>query len=312
MTVLLCDVGGTHIRFALASDDPIQPHKARVDQYPHLQDAMSVFLLGRSILPQDVTAFYLAFSNRNEWNTDPELLKALLPNAVMRQVNDFEANAYGITGASPSDFMSLNDVTDKNREDVSKAVIGVGTGLGLAYICGGKGREFIQRTHGGHMLPAASSIHQELYDFASRGKQDVLIYEDMLSGRGIYKIYAYLSDKNHLDLEYADAENLMRDGKDNPVFQEALVLFFEMLGLFAHHAVAFGYAYGGIYLTGGVIDRLMIAGLFKKEAFMKYFIQKNVPIVTADVELVPIYWVKDEFVSLKGLRQLSREDQSHA
>lgn len=308
MTILLCDVGGTHIRFALNSDEPLFPHKTRVDQYPDLKEAIASFLQSRSVSPENIKAFYLAFSNRNEWNTDPGELRSFLPQATIRQVNDFEANAYGVIKSNESDFLLLKQSEKKTIQGASKAVIGVGTGLGFSYICGRKGNEFVQRTHGAHMLPAYSPIHHEIYEFVSRGKKDILIYEDMLTGQGLYNIYAYLSEKNHLDLEYPDAAILMLAGKDNPVFREALTIFFELLGLFAHQAIAFGYAYGGIYLTGGVIDRLIVAGLFNLEAFMHYFVQANVAIVVEDVKSVPIYWIKDEFVSLRGLQWLAGRD----
>lgn len=311
MSVILCDVGGTHIRFALAEDNPLYPHKTRVDAYKDLQEAILSFLKNRQVSPVKITGFYLAFSNRNEWNTNPEELRKVLPNAVIHQVNDFEANAHGVIQSVPSDFQRLNVPREKNIKDASKVVIGVGTGLGLAYICGA-GRQFVQRTHGAHMLPVYSPVHHELYDFVTKNKKDVLIYEDMLTGRGLYNIYKFLSDKNHLFTEYTDVATLIRDGAGNPVFQQSLTIFSELLGLFAHHAVAFGYAYKGLYLTGGVIDRLMQANLFKIDPFLEYFKQDNVPIVVEDVSSVPVYWIKDEFVSLKGLRHLAAEDLRNA
>lgn len=305
MTVLLCDVGGTHIRFALARDNPLHPYKTRVDQYKNLSDAIAAFLRQTSVSADDISAFYLSFSNRNEWNTHPDDLRGVLPKASVRQVNDFEANAYGVIQSVPSDFQRLNVPSGAHVADAAKAVIGVGTGLGLAYICGGAGRTVVRRTHGGHMLPAYSPAHHDLYSFLQKQKTDALIYEDMLSGRGLYDIYRFLSERNHLFAEYPDAAILMRDAKDNPVFRESLVIFFEILGLFAHQAVAFGYAYAGIYLTGGIIDRLMAANLFAVDPFMTYFKQKNVKIVADDVNAIPVYWIKDEFVSLNGLKRLS-------
>ena len=308
MTILLCDVGGTHIRFALGSENKIEHYKLRVDAHRDLADAISLYLTTQQTAPENITAFYLAFSNRNEWDTTPESLRQALPSAVIRQVNDFEANAHGVLVAEKPDFLSLYECRGETVPHSSKTVIGVGTGLGLAYVLGEKGHGFVQRTHGGHMLPAFAPSHHELYDFLQKGKDSVLIYEDILSGRGLYDVYRYLSAKNFLDLEFENAETLMLNGKDNPVFAQALDIFCEMLGLFAHHAVAFGYAYGGIYLTGGVIDRLMLAGLFKIDTFMKFYLQDNVKIVRDHVESASVFWIRDEFVSLKGLLNLAKED----
>ncbi len=312
MSILLCDVGGTHIRFSLSRNGRIEPHKMRVDQHPKLQDAIVEFLASQNTQAESVTAFYLAFSNRNQWNTHPDEIRSALPKAIIRQVNDFEANAHGVISADKSDFMLLNKPSGETVVHSSKIVMGVGTGLGFAYICNDKGREFIQRTHGAHMLPVYAPEHEELYKFVMKDSADALIYEDVLAGRGLFSIYKYLSQRNHLDIEYADAEIMMRDGRDNPVFRQALDIFHELLGLFAHQAVAFGYSYGGIYLTGGVIDRLMLAGLFNIDKFMTSFVQKNVSVVVHDVLATPVFWIKDEFVSLKGLQHLAQEDGHHA
>lgn len=308
MTILLCDVGGTHIRFALGSGHKIEPYKLRVDAHRDLGDAISLYLTTQQIAPEAITAFYLAFSNRNEWDTTPEALREALPKAVIRQVNDFEANAHGVLVAEKADFLCLYEGRGESVPHSSKTVIGVGTGLGLAYVLGEKEQGFVQRTHGGHMLPAHAASHQELYDFLQKRKSDVVIYEDILSGRGLFDVYRYLSAKNFLDCEFENAESLMLNGKDNPVFRQALDIFCEMLGLFAHHAVAFGYAYGGIYLTGGVIDRLMLSGLFKADKFMEFYLQDNVKIVRTHAESASVCWIRDEFVSLKGLLNLAKED----
>ncbi|PZP56470.1 MAG: hypothetical protein DI586_03505 [Micavibrio aeruginosavorus] len=310
MSILLCDVGGTHIRFAFKGEGQLRPYKTRVDQHPTLNHAIEAYLSSQSVPPQSIRKFYFAFSNRNEWNTNPAELKTVLPNAVIHQINDFEANAHGLLLADQADVDLLNRPEINTIEKASKVIIGVGTGLGFAYLFKSENGDFVQRSHGAHMLPAYSAVHAELYDHISRSKEDALIYEDMLTGRGIYEIYRFLSMKSHLDIEYPDTEILMRDGKDNPVFRQALVIFHEMLGLFTHQAVAFGYSYGGVYLTGGVIDRLILAGLFDLKKFLEYFYQDLHPIVTRDVVSTPVYWIKDEFISLKGLLYLAEKENA--
>ncbi len=310
MNILLCDVGGTHIRFALGTEGTLQPYKTRVDQHPTLNHAIEVYLSSQSVTGDKIGKFYFAFSNRNEWNTNPAELKMILPNAVIHQINDFEANAHGLLVADSIDFNLLNKPQNRTVSHSSKIVIGVGTGLGFAYILKKGDGSFVQRSHGGHMLPAYSQAHTELYAYISESKNEALIYEDMLTGRGLYEIYKFLSQKNYLDVEYPDTEILMRDGKDNPVFRQALVMFHELLGLFTHQAVAFGYAYEGVYLTGGVIDRLMLAGLFNIEKFLEHFNQDLHKIVEHDVTATPVYWIRDEFISLKGLLYLA--EHGHA
>lgn len=315
MTILLCDVGGTHIRFASSelSGAMTQPEKLRVDTHSSLEDAISRYLLAQSLPANDVTHLYLAFSNRNNWSTEEAILKTVLPKAVIVQVNDFEANALGILVSDQTDMHTLIEGQGKTPPRSSKVVLGVGTGLGIAYLLNNGKQSFVQRTHGGHML--AATPRPELFELfqslaATKSDGTISIYEDVLSGKGLFALYTYVCHRNQLNPEYHDAADLLLTGKDDPVVQQTLALFFEMLGVFTHQAAAFGHSYGGVYLTGGVIDRLLGAGLFNSDAFLKGFYQKNVPIVVSDVMATPVYWVKDEFVSLRGLLKYAHEERA--
>lgn len=306
MTILLCDVGGTHIRFASAKSDGAMcvPEKLRVDLHSSLQDAIARYLSAQALPADSVTHLYLAFSNRNDWSTEKAMLQTVLPKAVITQVNDFEANALGILSADPSDFQELSKASGDPVAHASRVVLGVGTGLGLAYALQDGERQFIQRTHGGHMLPAAGTPeHQRIITELAAAKADntVAIYEDVLSGAGLFALYRLVCHRNQLNPEYHDVSDIILSGREDPVVRQTLEFWHEILGVFAHQAVAFGYSYGGVYLTGGMIDRLIGSGLFDMQSFLRCFRQKNVPIVVRDVMSTPVYWVKDEFVSLRGL-----------
>lgn len=309
MTILLCDVGGTHIRFAL-SVHPGKlgpPEKLRVDLHDSLQDAITTYLLAQAIKVDAIDAFYLAFSNRNSWDTTEVVLRTVLPRARLVQVNDFEANALGLIDADSNDLVSLWKGEGRSPDRSARAVLGVGTGLGLAYIQKGS----VHRTHGGHMLPAYGlPEHGDVFSELSRQRQDgtVPIYEDVLSGRGLFALYRLLCHQAHLNPEYHDVRDLLISGKDDPVMRQTLTLFHEILGVFTHQAVAFGYAYGGVYLTGGIIDRLMTSGLFQTDPFLAQFHQKTVEIVRKDVLSAPVWWVRDEFISLRGLLRYAQTE----
>lgn len=316
MTILLCDVGGTHIRFAVSKNAGAMsiPEKLRVDTHNSLEDAIAKYLLAQSINTGDITDLYLAFSNRNAWSTEKEILQVVLPKANIHQVNDFEANAYGVLVGTSEDFHVLSAGQGPAPAHASRVILGVGTGLGLAYVLRNRGQSFIQRTHGGHMLPAAlREEHQKIFSDLGAQKADgtIPIFEDVLSGKGLFALYRLVCHRNQLNPEYHDEADLLISGKDDPVMKQTLQIWFELLGIFAHEAVAFGFSYGGIYLTGGMIDRLIGAGLFDIDAFLKGFHQKNVPVVVRDVKATSVYWIKDEFVSLLGLLRYAHEERYH-
>lgn len=309
MTVLLCDVGGTHIRFAQSPDraSMSQPEKLLVDRHHSLEDAIARYLASYSIGADSVTRFYLAFSNRNDWDHDEKRLRVALPCAEIRQVNDFEANAYGIVVAPMEDFEALYQPDAAPVPHAAKAVLGIGTGLGLAYI---NTKGYVQKTHGGHMMPAPlRPEHVEIFKALQRKDVATPIYEDVLSGKGLFQLYRFLCHSSQLNPEYHDTADLLVSGKGDPVMKQTLKLFHEILGLFAHQAVAFGNAYRGIYLTGGIIDKLMAAGLFDVATFLQAFRRPAVKVVTDDVMATPLYWVRDEFVSLRGLLRLAQSEE---
>lgn len=310
MTILLCDAGGTHIRFAVSDDrgGMTQPDKLRVDAHASLEDAIERYLLAQSLPAGAIKAFYLAYSGRNTWARDEAQLRQLLPNAALKQVNDFEANALGIAVAPREDFTGLYDPKSAPVPGASRVVLGVGTGLGLAYIFS---NGHVQQTHGGHMLPAMTrKEHGEIFSSLVRKEIKTPIYEDVLSGKGLFELYKLVCHRNQLNPEYHDVADLLISGRDDPIVGQALVFFHEILGIFAHQAMAFGYAYGGIYLTGGMIDRLIGAGLFDVALFLQHARYPSAPIVEEHVMATPVYWVRDEFISLRGLLKEAQKELS--
>jgi glucokinase len=313
MTILLCDIGGTHIRFAASEESGAmtQPEKLRVDRHASLEDAVGRYVLAQSLDAEAITHFYLACTDSNNWERNEAKLHTVVPRAVFRQVNDFEANAMGIAVAPQEDLEPLYPGGTQKISGASRVVMGVGTGLGLAYIFEHGGVPFIQKTYGGHMLPATvKPEHQSIFSALVRPDVPTPIYENVLSGGGLFALYRLVCHRNQLNTEYHDTSDLLISGKDDPVMRQTLILFHEILGIFAHQAVAFGYGYGGVYLTGGIIDRLMAAGLFDTATFLANFRQPSIPVVMQHVMDTPLYWVRDEFISLRGLLKQAREDRA--
>ncbi len=309
MTILLCDAGGTHARFAISKDGQQieDPQKIKISDFPDFSSIASHFLNSQNVKVQDITEFRLSLGDRNTWNITQEKIAQCMTRAHLIKINDFEANAYGIAYATNDQFVLLNRPTGTASKGTSKCVMGVGTGLGHAYIIDTKSGPYIQRSHGAHMIPATLNQSQvELYQSLQKFKQDQTcpIYEDMLSGSGIWHMYQLACEAAHTHVEYTDTNDMLNRGRNDPLVQQILAVFHENLGIYAHQLTAFGFSYKGIYLTGGIIDRLVGNNLWDQGSFEKTFKQNNVPIVSADVEATPLYWVKDEYIALTGLLRI--------
>lgn len=308
MTILVADIGGTYMRLALSDTGHSftrDPQKIKTDNFLQAEDALLNFVHQENRKLESITQILVAKSTRNNWNVCPDNILSYFKNSKFQLMNDFSANALGVIDVRMIDLYYLGGYKPVPDITLARAVIGSGTGVGLAYI---GMNQFVYGTHGGHMRPAFITQEQtELFKELQQYKKDdtIPIYEDALSGNGILNIYKILSGKNHLECEYRDTNHLLAEGRNNPLVQETLRYYHEILGIFAHQVLAFGASYGGLYLTGGIIDRLIGHDLFNKEIFFNNLYQKNVPIVLNDVYATPVFWIKDEFISLRGLLRQS-------
>lgn len=304
MTKCVVDIGGTYIRLALSVDGEKfsgDPQKIKADRFTSIEDALIYYTRQEQCDPLSITDILIAKSGRNHWIVEQESIRRTFPVSKIVKVNDFAANALGLLHVETHDLVHIGGSKTMVDNSYPMAVVGSGTGLGLAYISPTK---TVQRTHGGHMLPALASQEQyELFMALQKFKADgtAPIYEDALSGEGILNIYKILCERHHLDSEYSDTHHLIDMGRNNPLVQQALKYYHEILGLFVHQVLAYGYSYGALFLTGGITDRLVGYDLFDKETFFHGLYQNNVPVVLRDVKSTPIFWVKDEFISLRGL-----------
>ncbi len=309
MTFLLCDAGGTHARFAFSKNEQEieEPQKIRIHDFPDFESITTHFLNSQKASPLEIKEFRLSLGDRNKWNISLEDVKKCLPNAIFKKVNDFEANAIGIAYAKDDQFVQLNMPSGQASKGASKAVMGVGTGLGHAYIIQTNNGPHIQRSHGAHMVPVVLNQDQAaLYQNLQKFKRDktCAIYEDLLSGLGLWNMYQLACEAAHTHTEYTDTNDMINRGRNDPLVQQILKTFHENLGLYAHQLTAFGFSYAGVYLTGGIIDRLVGNNLWDQISFDRNFKQKNVPIVCHDVGATPLYWVKDEYIALSGLMRI--------
>ena len=64
-------------------------------------------------------------------------------------------------------------------------------------------------------------------------------------------------------------------------------------------------AYGGVYLTGGVIDEMTAEGKTDPRAFARYFYRPMVPVVVESLTATPVYLCKEANMPIRGLAALA-------
>lgn len=283
--MLVADIGGTNARFALAEFAGGAPrlhdlHTLRAADFETVQDGVLTYLKGASAHPKHACFAVAApldgdditFTN-SHWSFSKTQMKSEMGFAHFNVLNDFAALATGIV-AVPRDF--LTEVRAGTPDPKApKLVIGPGTGLGQAIIVPNGKQEIIVPTQGGHVSFAPRS-ERELDIWAILKQEHPRVTaEHLLSGRGLVSIHRALC---HIEGAPSTAlqpnQITQATGKNTePLADEAVNIFCNILGAVAGDALLSTGARGGVFLAGGILPKIKDA--FLASDFETHFLDKD-------------------------------------
>ena len=308
-SILLCDLGGTHARFARLMKQGTYDNfrKYRLNDFDSFEEIITRYL-NDSMLQFDNTRFasaraavdgriqYKRHAGDPDYIIDFKALKDHFKWSELKVLNDLEAGTLGLPLLDASQTQTLLPATEKPW-NAKRLLISVGTGIGHS----GIHNTSVLETPGGHWLPiTVTEEHQKLAAFL-RDKKDsnfALIMEDFVSGHGLRDIAGFISGN---DYNAMSPEIFLQDLQNHP---EAVRLFFEFLGLYANTLTAVTGYYGGIYLTGGVIDNLVKHDLTDWNAFEVFYRPNMVQSVNHRLNGSAVQYVLYEELPLLGLTSL--------
>ena len=242
------------------------------------------------------------------WVVDGDKIASRFLIPSVRVVNDLVATAHGIPWLGSRDIVTIQ--AGKPSPTDPRVVLGVGTGLGVAYMVPtGKGGYREVSSEGGHVGFAPASVQQSRLwasIFSSHGR---VAAEDVASGTGLTHIYAFTHGEGAHELGKAEdqitAEWITRTALDrsDPASAAALDLFFECLGNVAGDHALSVLARGGVYLAGGVIARTV--NLVAESRFLKSFTAKSP--LDALLMKMPVYAISTERAGVLGAAKLASE-----
>jgi glucokinase len=224
------------------------------------------------------------------WTIDGDAIARRFDIPRVEVVNDLAATAAGIGLLKAKDFLTIQP--GKAVEGEPAVVLGVGTGLGVAYLI----HDRIVSTEGGHVGFSPASMEQHnvwSYLFRQHGRVEA---EDIASGRGIPNIYRALTDQQ-AETAWICEQALARESNCVSVMD----IFSECLGNIAGDQALTTMARGGIFLAGGVIAR--IAPSINKERFRAAFCAKGV--MSSLLMRVPVRAITNEKLAVLGAAQLA-------
>lgn len=290
MTRIVADIGGTNARFAVA-----QPHQGgyRLEavqvvncvKFGDFYSALGQWLegLGQERPTEACIAVAGPVENTPEggrvtmtnlgWDIRAEELcaKFALDRALV--VNDFAALALSLPRLSAEDKWALRDVPAQQNGPM--AVLGPGTGLGVAALVQESGRYRVVPGEGGHAnLSAGNERELELIQILAREQMPVY-NEFVLSGGGLVNLYRAVCALHGRPAEALSPPDVSRRGLDgsDPLCRETLIDFLNFLGSAAGDAALYYVAGGGVFLGGGVLPR--IESLLPESEFEQRFTSKG-------------------------------------
>jgi glucokinase len=309
--VLLGDVGATNARFTLLSNGVLGPIKYfAVADFPRFIDVLNAFLKGdggqlsvnEAVLavagPVDEGRCVLTNCS---WTIDARELRAAFDFAKVHVCNDFEAAALSLPYLTGEDLYQLGD--GASVRGAPMAVLGPGTGLGVACLVPGSDSSIVIASEGGHATMAAISHREDaIIDYLRRQFGHVSA-ERVVSGVGLENLYRAVVAIDGIDAPERDAAEITKAAlADCPVARMALELFCAMLGTIAGNvALMFG-ARGGVYIAGGIAPR--IADFMARSEFRARFEHKGR--FRTYLEAIPSSIIVHPAATFVGLRTIAR------
>jgi len=268
--LLLGDIGGSYARFALADAGSLQfLHVSVVScaDYTSLEMALDEFLKAHTTWP--LAAICLAAAGpvqderirltNNHWTANSRSLSQRFGGIPVRLMNDFAAIAWSIPVLQGDDLANIGELSaacDWDR-DFTVAVIGPGTGLGMAGLLGRDGRLQVVAGEGGNAGFAPESESQLAVLQQLRKQSEFVSIEQLVSGAGLENLYRAISSLQARPVSGPSAADIFANAKagDDPLALQAVDLFFEILGQAAGNLALTMGAIDGVYIAGGIVPR---------------------------------------------------------
>lgn len=259
MAALLADIGGTNARFARHDAGvTCAPVTLPVAGHASIEHAVEAALA--ALGPCDAAVLALAGPVTEEpvrltnapWSVSSSALVGRFGFGRVRLVNDFLAQAHALPHLRPSDLRAIGGGTRDAAAPM--LVLGPGTGLGVAGFIPGAG--LAVPAEGGHVSLAPTDEREDAVVAGLRRLCGRAGVEEAISGRGLANLHAVLARLRGASVPARDAAAVVA-ARDCPVAAEAVELFLALLAGFAGDmALAWG-ARGGVFLSGGILPRLM-------------------------------------------------------
>jgi glucokinase len=311
--VLIGDIGGTNARFAILVDSYAEPREfpvVRTADYATIGEAIQAGILDHTSLQPRSALLAVAGPVKGDeidltncaWVVRPHELMPELGLSEIVVLNDFEAQALAVVALGEERMEKIGG--GEPERDASRVVLGPGTGLGVAGLVHARHAWIPIPGEGGHV------------DIGPRTTRDFEVFrhlepiegrisaEQMLCGRGLVNIYRAIAKADGKPGTVTDPAKVTGFGLDgsDPIAVEALDIFVTCLGRLAGDLALIFMGRGGVYLTGGIAQKIVVA--LRDGKFRAAFEDKAPH--SALLRTMPVYVIMDPLAALAGLAAFAR------
>ena len=311
-TAILADIGGTNARFSLMVDaEPTLITTYAVADYPSPVEAARAYLAGPAAEHRPQVAVMAAAGpvvngrvrmTNATWTVDAEEIRRELALRSARVVNDFEALGWALPGFAEQDLVVIGPAV--RASPGTMAVMGPGTGFGLAALARADDAEIVLVTEGGHATLPTENQREDAIILALRARHPHVSIERVLSGPGLVELYEAIAALERHSAPPRDSAEIVAHALagDCAISRATLEAFCDFLGSVAGNAALSLGALGGLFIGGGIVPRF--TDFLRQSAFRARFEAKGR--LTPYLSRIPTAVIVHPEPAFVGLARLAR------
>lgn len=265
---IVADIGGTNARFGRVDLRTLRVDRLAVfpcAQFAGLDAALKHYQSSQHLqnvryaaiaIACPVTCDRISMTNL-DWQFSIQDLKHKLQLEQLQVVNDFTATAMSLPVLPTADRVQIGaGLVDNSKPMV---VLGAGTGLGVAHLIPSADGYIPLPGEAGHGGWAAQTEQEWFIQRFLHARYGHVSVERIISGPGLENLYLAIAAFNQQPAEALTAAEIAHQAltQQSPLACAAVSQFFDSLGSFAGDLALSLNTFGGVYIAGGIVPRLL-------------------------------------------------------
>ncbi len=310
---VLADIGGTNTRVALVEGLALREGSIRryanADYQAQGQDISAILsdylaqcgaeVDGVCVAAAGPVQDGVAQMTNLRWVIRPADLRAATGAAKVAILNDLQAQGHALGHIAAEHLVT---VMQGPQPKGSMLVVGLGTGVNAAPVHGTGAARVVPPSECGH-INLALRCEEDLAlmrfmeaELAAKGEAAHCGVEEVLSGRGLGNLFAFVAHQAGSAARASSAEVFAALSRDEPMAVQTAALYTRLLAQFLADQALIHLPYGGIYLIGGMARAM--AGHFDRFGLSDHFREaRRVDLLVKDFS---IRVVEDDYAALTG------------